>query len=431
MRNSKASRVILWTLIAIVVLLAAYSGYLLLHTDTGTLQQTGRNRTEVSFSWWGNDPRHEYTLQGIDRYEEMHPDIRIVPEYGVWSGYEYRYKIGMLSHTEADVMQINYAWISQYSPEGTGYYDLRKLSDYIDLTQFSETDLANCSVDGVLNGVPIAYNMPVILYNKDLFDRYGLDLPETWDDLFAAADVMSKDGVYPLTAVKKQLWLLLLAWQEQRTGTAAFTEDGKCQISEDDLKEILTFYKSLIDRKVLPPIDEVSHQFENETAAGILIWISDVDRYTGSLSEQGRTLVIGPDMTMDGTGFAGWHLKPASLLAVSTVTDHPEEAAKLVDYLINDPDFALLQGAEKGVPVSRKAYEALKEAGTMNAWQEEATERMMAHQDEITLQVPQVENDTLITIFKDESDKYLYDQESLEDCAKNIRSGFRDAGAGN
>ena len=44
----------------------------------------------------------------------------------------------MNSKTETDVMQINFGWLSEYSADGRGYYDLEKVSDVIDLSVYSE-----------------------------------------------------------------------------------------------------------------------------------------------------------------------------------------------------------------------------------------------------------------------------------------------------
>lgn len=423
MKRKHIGTFIQWGILTIAVIMAVYTGLLLQQTARDPMETAVSKRTQISYSWWGNDPRHEYTLKGIDLFEERNPDIRVRPEYGVWSGYEYKNRVAMLSHTEQDVMQINFSWMKEYSKDGSGYYDLRKLGDIIDLSQFTGKDLEYCSKDGKLNGLPFAWNMPVFIYNKDLYDQYGLDLPRTYDDLFKAADVMSKDGIYPVAAVSKQAWLLLLAWYEQDSGKAAFSEDGTCRITVSGWEDILKFYKELLDRKVMPPVDEFAHQFEGQTAAGTLVWISDVDRYSTAMEGQAN-IQVGANVTKDGEGFEGWHMKPASLVAVSAITDHPEEAAKLADFLVNDPDFALMQGTEKGVPVSRRSYGVLDAADEMNPYQKEATDMLTENQDQITLSVPEVEDDEVIGCFKDEADRYIYGLEDLGRCAQNLVKGI-------
>ena len=64
---------------------------------------------EISFSWWGNDIRHDYTLAAIETFESLHPDIKVKCHYSEWSGYQTRNDVRMVTHTESDVMQINYA----------------------------------------------------------------------------------------------------------------------------------------------------------------------------------------------------------------------------------------------------------------------------------------------------------------------------------
>ena len=102
-------------------------------------------------------------------------------------------------------MQINVGWLSQYSADGNGYYDLEKLSGLIDLSNFSEDILKYGRRNGKLNAIPIAMNAETVYINKTLYERCGLGIPKTWDDLFAAAKVMSKDGIYPMSGAAKSL----------------------------------------------------------------------------------------------------------------------------------------------------------------------------------------------------------------------------------
>lgn len=128
----------------------------------------------------------------------------------------------MVTHTESDVMQINYAWLNQYSNDGEGYYDINQLSDYVDLSNFTEEDLAYGMKNGKLNAVPIALNTMTVYVNKSVYDEYGLDIPETWDDFFAAAEVMNGEH-YPISMSKKSAWFFLASYVGQMTGKILWT----------------------------------------------------------------------------------------------------------------------------------------------------------------------------------------------------------------
>ncbi len=45
------------------------------------------DKVTVSFSWWGNDKRHEYTMNGVDLFEDANKNITVKNRYGVWQGY--------------------------------------------------------------------------------------------------------------------------------------------------------------------------------------------------------------------------------------------------------------------------------------------------------------------------------------------------------
>ena len=48
----------------------------------------------------------------------------------------------MKSQETPDVMLINYGWLDTYSSDGSGFYDLNTLSDYIDFENYIEEGLA-------------------------------------------------------------------------------------------------------------------------------------------------------------------------------------------------------------------------------------------------------------------------------------------------
>ena len=379
---------------------------------------------KIVFSWWGNDPRHLYTMEGVDEFMMENPDVRVEYKYGIWNGYETRNRVFMKSHTEPDVMQINYGWLSQYSPNGEGYYDLYELTDYIDLSGYNEMDLNFGTVNGKLNALPIAYNSVVTYYNKDIYDKYGLDIPETWDDLFEAARAMRKDGIYPIGGVKKHVFMLLSAYYEQTKGESVFDENGVCQLDIDEMAYILDFYKRLIDEKVLIPIDQFDRNLlSTGELAGAIFWISDIDNYCSSIAETG-TPSLGKYLTnKPGDTVTGWYKKPATMYAISVGSEHPDAAARLLNYLVNDPKMAVLQATEKGIPVSIHAIKAIEDAGLLEGYSVDANNQMVEAGDSLTIMIPAMEDDSIIDIFKTNADSYIYEKVTLEEAAQKILDG--------
>lgn len=61
-------------------------------------------------------------------------------------------------------------------------------------------------------GVPYVANASGILYNKDIFDKYGYEVPNTWNELMALCRQMKEDGVLPFYFGYKDTWTTLAPW---------------------------------------------------------------------------------------------------------------------------------------------------------------------------------------------------------------------------
>lgn len=386
-----------------------------------------RQRTEISFSWWGNDTRNEYTIEAIRKFEELHPDIKVNYSYSEWSGYEARTRVRMNSNTEADVMQINFGWLSEYSPDGTGYYDLNQLSNIIDLSSYSEDALRYGMRNGVLNALPIAMNTETVYINKTLYDKYGLAIPQTWDDFFRAAKVMQKDGVYPMAGAQKAIWLYLLSYAEQQSGKTFLTDYGALNFSPKEFRLMIAMYRDMVEAKVIPQVEYYTrNDIDNHTYAGVVAWVSDAVNYFTDVYEQGDEIVIADYTDLDPAHSGqGWYAKPATLYAISENTECPNEAGMLLNYLVNSQEMALLQGVEKGIPLSKTAQDYLDAEGMLTGIQFNASEKMSATDGMVSMQ-PFLENGSVIDAFIDTCNQVIYERASLDDAAKALWDTAKD-----
>ncbi len=427
-RNRNKGRLIsLFVFLGAICLTFAILLYISMRSaKTSTIVRTDP-KVKLSFSWWGNDRRHQYTLDGLDLFMEKHPEIAVDHQFSIWDGFETRMKAAVRSGSTADVMQINYAWLDTIASDSNTFYDLNELKDVIDFDNFSEADLAFGERNGRQVALPIAYTCATVFYNQDLFDRYQLELPKTYDDLFHAAEVMRKDDVYPLTMVQKHVWLLLISWYEQTTGRTVFAEDGTYQAGVEGMQSMLEFYKKLVDEHVITSLEvNPTTLLGEERAAGAICWISDADRYWDKNIEHGETIAIGSvPKVSDEVPRLGWYLKPATMYAISRDCTNPKEAGMLLDFLVNDPDMAVLQGTEKGVPISKGAHQVLEDKGILSGLQSSANDNLIREKDGYDVMIPAIEDSALMDSFKQTADKYLYEKENLTTCAEEIVQSFQ------
>ena len=413
----------------LTAIIAAFSTLLLASCAEKTIVLDQHAQTQITLSWWGNDTRNEYTLEAVSRFEEKHPDIKVKCSYSEWSGYEARNQVRMVSGTETDVMQINVGWLSQYSADGKGYYDIEKLSDIVDLSNFSDDMLNYGRRGGVLNAIPIAMNAETIYINKTVYGKYGLGEHDTWDKLFEAADVMKKDGVFPLAGAPKSVWLYCITYMEQQCGKRIFTEDSKIAFNKDDLKAMIEFYNRLVKESVIPKVEDFQRfNIDNGIYGGVIAWVSDALNYYKEPIEKGEEIIAADYTVMPGTESGdGWYAKPATLYAMSKNTEHPKEAAMLLDFMLNSSEWAELQGVEKGIPISRSAREHLNSTGKLTGLQYEAS-LVMETNKRISPMNPIAEDSKLYDSFINACDLVLFDKSTAEEAADELCHTYKDAG---
>lgn len=368
----------------------------------------------LELGWWGSDPRHTYTIEAVEKFEELNPGIKVNLDYGEFSNYETRWNIKMKAGIEPDIMQVNYAWMKNMAKKSDAFYDIRKLSDTVDLSTYSEESLSYGTVNDTLYALPIALNAKSFVYDKAVLEQYGLEIPKTWDDIFAAAKVLGEDGIYVLDMEQSTAWFVIESYWEQKTGKE-FVTDGKLNLTQEDVEIMLDFYISLIKNKVTPdPSKHDANHFSDGTYAGGVLWVTDTARYEAMLPD-GHKFAVGDYPVLSGAARTGKYIKPATMYAVSKNTQHPEEAAKLLDFLVNSEQMAMQQQVEKGVPVSSRQKSKLEKEGLLAGVLSEAESHM--GDQEIYLIDENYENNVIKDELKTATDAILYNDQSVKSAA--------------
>jgi oligogalacturonide transport system substrate-binding protein len=327
-------------------------------------------KVTLRMSWWGNDDRHKVTLEAIEAFEAANPNITVKAEYSGWDGIVEKMATQIAGGTEPDVMQINYDWYTTYSPDGKGFYDLNKLKDTIDLSGYTEEVLKAGTVDGILNGIPHGENAYVMGVNQTMYEKFGVDIHnlKTWDDYIEAAKKFD-DGYYPTTIAT---FYEITTYLSQLTGKALLDEEGNIQYSKAELKKGFEWYQKLVDAKVTPDKKSLIENFgtaHKSTSAkfiegnydGFFDWTGGLASYSSVLAEKNQNLGVPTYPTLAGANTNGVIKKPTMLFSISKNTKHPKEAAKLLNFLLNDPKGVALMGVARGLPVNTKAVKILEE----------------------------------------------------------------------
>ena len=108
---------------------------------------------------------------------------------------------------------------------------LADMSDYEGLADISQSyvDILDAleivPTDGTY-GIPYAANAAGILYNQDLFEEHGWEIPETWTELLDLCGEIQADGIQPFYFGFRDVWTCLAPWNALAVG---LTPSDTCQ----------------------------------------------------------------------------------------------------------------------------------------------------------------------------------------------------------
>ncbi|MBD5550371.1 MAG: extracellular solute-binding protein [Lachnospiraceae bacterium] len=71
--------------------------------------------------------------------------------------------------------------------------------------------------DGVY-ALPYVANAAGVLYNKDMFEEHGWEIPETWSEFTALCEQIESEGIQPLYLGYKDTWTCLAPWNALAVG---------------------------------------------------------------------------------------------------------------------------------------------------------------------------------------------------------------------
>ncbi len=218
------------------------------------------------------------------------------------------------------------------------------------------------TVDGKLVAIPqevVAYGLFV---NKDLFDRYGLDLPETPEEFLECCRVFQENGIETPVGANRwwlETFVLAQAYADLYNGgnTQAEIEalnSGEARYS-DYMRPGFEFLQTLIDRGYIDAEKAlVSEAIEAEGPDFLAGKTPIVMAYWGAANTE--TAYGKTDFTMEVIGFPSSQgqmpVMPMTGWAVCSGAEHAQDAMKMLDVIISDEALQLYSEANRVISPS-------------------------------------------------------------------------------
>lgn len=216
----------------------------------------------IRFTWWGGQTRHDLTQKVLDKYTELNPNVHFETTPSGWDGYFEKLATDTATGGMADIVQMDYMYISTYAKNGS----LADLSSYasdgtLDISNVDDALIDAGTIGGKMVGIPLSTSLVSFIYNPSVLEEAGVTAPQngwTWDDFVSICKtVKEKTGKYGFGGSAFIDTNLLNYWVREH-GVSLFAEDNK-SLGFDDV-QILTDYfqlwKELIDAGAAPNPDE-------------------------------------------------------------------------------------------------------------------------------------------------------------------------------
>jgi raffinose/stachyose/melibiose transport system substrate-binding protein len=156
-----------------------------------------------------NDTHYKWMKDTIDQFQAANPNIRVEPTV-VANGDQYLNKISteMAANNAPDIFQT---WMSgRLEPfvKADRVYPLNEAinADPAFKGLLNTNNLDTATFDGKIYALPNAMTAEVVFYNKALFDKFKLPVPQTWDELMNVIKTFKDNGIVPFALGNKDPW---------------------------------------------------------------------------------------------------------------------------------------------------------------------------------------------------------------------------------
>ena len=310
--------------------------------------------TITIMNYLGNQVKLDAWQKILDGYTALHPNVTFDSQSYSQNDYISLLPTRIANGDTPDIMM----------GQPTQYSDIIDAGHVKDLTGcelitalgLNEGDLANCSYKGNVYALPLDFKTYGVIYNKGIFDQYGLKEPTTQAELDAVCKTLADNGVDPwmryysnvtYTDIEMRgiLWPLLLengngdAFEKLMAGEAAFTDYPEFEKAFDLWRQRMAYNR--IDYMSLD-----ATQARTKLAAGEAAMMYDgtwaFAQIQGFNPDQQYGMFVLP--RDDGKANA-WCIQLDQIFMVSNESKHEEAVMDFMAYLLS-PDVAGMWAAE-------------------------------------------------------------------------------------
>lgn len=293
--------------------------------------KSGQDRQVViQFASWGSESEIKILKPLLENFEKENPNIKIdflhIPQ-------NYFQKIHLLiaSNTAPDVIFMNNQYLPIYANAGV-LEDLSQYDKDFQLDKFFESSIKALTYDKKIYAIPRDISTLVIFYNKDIFDKYGVNYPkENWsydEFLKTAKKLTHRPNLYGISFEEEPIFYLPYLM--------SFGLEKIPEYEELSTQKGLKLYAELRNKYHVAPLktESASATMAQMFLQGKLAmhltgrWLVPKYRQDAKFRWDVVTFPVGSSGSIAPADVSGW--------AVSKNSKHKKEAIMLIQYLSSE-----------------------------------------------------------------------------------------------
>ncbi|MBM7570205.1 ABC transporter substrate-binding protein [Aquibacillus albus] len=334
--------------------------------------ESEEEQVEIRFTWWGDTARHEIYNEIADRFEEQNPNITVKREFGGWTDYWDKLTTQTAGGNAPDIVGMHQFYVSDYARRGA----LLSLNDLVDsgnldLSKFPQSVVDSGKIGEDIIMVAQGITMSGYAYNTALFDELGIEYPDhNWtyqdlEDISRQVNEATNGEVYGTSDMSGGQLQPNFRYFVRQKGKDLFTEDGQIGFEKEDLVEWWAMWKEWREDGLIPdgatqtefegaPLEQ--NLFTTGQSALYQIPANQIHLYQEQFDEGEIQMVRIPSLQ---GGESGEFIEGA-YLSITKDSEHPEEAAKFIDFFVNTKDSLEVFKVEQGAPGNSEMSEFVK-----------------------------------------------------------------------
>ncbi|ETT48589.1 MULTISPECIES: extracellular solute-binding protein [Paenibacillus] len=289
--------------------------------------------------------------QIIKEYQTEHPNVVIKQE--VLDNEQYKNKLKVLSASN-ELPDVGVTWAAGFLQpyvEGNLFAPVDDLLNGELKDKFVAGTTEAYAINDKTYALPLEFNIAPIYYNKAIFKKYNLEVPQTYDQFKQVVKTLSEGGIAPIALGNKDrwtgsLWYMYLADRIAGQQALAGAISGSGSFMDEGLVKAASEVQSLVDSNAFVKgfnglsNEEAKSEFVNGKAAMYMMGSWDLPNFTTNEEiplEFRNSVGFFKFPTVEGGkgDINSWVGGPGVGLFVAENSEVKEEAKLFVEYFVS------------------------------------------------------------------------------------------------